>query len=177
MQPSALVENPRPTLFSLTKTLTELFDLLEALEDEADKDAAAAEIDRIVSMELSKKVDGIARFDRECDLEVTKLQSFVIDIEKRIGAIHNRKKQIRDMTSRAMHTLGASKLKGDVYTITLRTGGESVHVSEEGIIPQTYFNRKETMTLDKNRVKSDLKSGKDIPGVELKTGTEVLTIR
>lgn len=167
---------PRQTLFQITETLCQLFDMLESSEPD-EREAITAEIDRVVGAELSQKVDGIARWDRECDLEVAKLQSFVTDIEKRIGAINNRKRQVREMTLRAMKALGATKLRGDVYTISTRAGSESVDVLDEGTIPVTYFNKKETYALDKARVKADLKAGKQIPGASLKTGSDVLTIR
>lgn len=171
-----LIERPKPTLFQITQTLAEMFDMLETAEPE-ERDAITAEIDRVVACELATKVDGIVRFDRNTDCEVASLQALVSDIERKIGVLNGRKRQVREMTLRAMNSLGTKQLKGDIYTVSIRAGSESVDVVDEAVIPPVYFNKKESVQLDKAAVRSALKSGIEIPGVQMKRGDESLTVR
>jgi hypothetical protein len=172
-----VITAPKQTLFAITESLVSMFDMLESSETPEDREVIEREISRVVGMELSQKVDGIVRFDRHVDLEVASLQELIKDVERKIGTLNSRKRQVREMTLRAMQALGATKLKGDLYSVSLRPGMESVNVTDEDQIPHTYFNRKEVMQLDKNRLKADLKAGVQVAGASLKTGDEILSIR
>lgn len=176
--PEALIEAPRQTLLEISDTISQMLQIMEECQDDpAAFQTIDAEIRRMVEVDLSAKVDSIGWLDKKIDLEVAGLQDLIKDIEAKIGTLHRRKKRMRDFVHYAMARLGTTKIKGQVTTISIRPGVESVDVKSEDEIPVSYFTEKTVLQLDKNKLKADLQAGVAVTGAALKTGSDILTIR
>jgi hypothetical protein len=195
---------PARSLMQITDDLVQCFELLDAAADE-DKPLLEQEIQRIISVELATKVDGIAWFQKRCDAEVALIQDVIKEIETRIGSWNKRKQRVRDMVKGAMNHIGASMLKGKVHSISLGKGAESLEITDEYEIPKDMRLQSITMTVaqwdeiaamlpsdcilfnaqvarseirpDSKAVRAALKAGTVVPGAQLKRGEDILTIR
>lgn len=174
---SDVVVAPKQTLFQIAESIGQMFDLLEWASSPEEQEAIEVELRRIIETELAQKVDGLVHFDRSCDLEVAKLQDLSRAIDAKIGTLNNRKMRIRNMTKLVMRNLGTNRLKGDIHSINLRDGVESVDVQDQTKIPGDYWQAKTTMAIDRIAIKNDLKAGIDVPGATLKVGEPILSIR
>jgi hypothetical protein len=167
---------PNRSLLQITDDLVLMFELLDSCH-ESERHYVEQELQRIISVELATKVDGIAFFQKRCDAEVALLQDVTKEIETRIGSWNKRKQRVRDMVKGAMNHIGASLLKGKVHSISLSTGRESIEITDESKIPPTYIIEQVVRTVDRKALTAALKQGAVIPGAQLKRGDDILTIR
>ena len=73
-----------------------------------------------------------------------------------------------------MLQLDKTKIKGDLFNVSVRNNAESVEILNESALPEDAF--KVTRTPDKTAIKEALKNGHDIDGATLKR-TQSLQIR
>ena len=73
-----------------------------------------------------------------------------------------------------MMQLDKTKIKGDLFNVSVRNNAESVEILNESALPEDAF--KVTRTPDKTAIKEALKNGHDVDGATLKR-TQSLQIR
>ena len=73
-----------------------------------------------------------------------------------------------------MLQLDKTKIKGDLFNVSVRNNAESVEILNESALPEDAF--KVTRTPDKTAIKEALKNGHDVDGATLKR-TQSLQIR
>ena len=134
MEP-ANIQAPKQSLLQIKDALLQMFYMLESAEQEADRQTIRDEIARVASTELAQKVDGIAAFDKHCDLEVSELEGLICEIDARIGQIKARKRLVRSMVRGSMHDLGAVTLRGKVRNIGLQDGSYSLVIENADLLP------------------------------------------
>lgn len=174
---TALANTRTQSLIQLADTLTGLFDLLDQAESEEERVAIAAEIERVVAMELADKTDAIAWFDRHTDAQIDLLKGESEDIARMIASWQRRKARIREITRLAMQRLGITLLKGRVHTISLRDGSDSVELTGEPVPPEYCTLVPAQLRPDKASIKRAIKSGAVVTGAELRTGEPTIVIR
>jgi uncharacterized protein YdaU (DUF1376 family) len=169
---------PNRSLIQVADDLLQIFELLDAA-DAAEKPAIEAEIERIISMEMATKVDGIAWFQKRCDAEVELLKDVRAEIEARMDSWDRRRARVREMAKRAMGMIGATLIKGKVHSVSLSKGRVSLAIENEADLPDDYKTTRTTVTVEVDRiaVARDLKAGKLIPGAKLVRGDEYVVIR
>lgn len=97
----------------------------------------------------------------------------VLDAEK---SIHTRAKKLENKIDSLKEYLGYHLINCKIKEITqspyfvikLKNNAAHVHVKDKALIPQDYFKRHETFTIDKELIKFDINRGIDVPGCELK---------
>jgi hypothetical protein len=171
-------EAVRP-LFNITGELVTLFEIAENEEaGENERAYARAEIERIATTELAKKTDGIAWFDKHCDVQVDGLRQIKQEADLRISAWERRKQSVRDYVRQCMQSVGVRSLKGNIKTISLRAGSESVVVMDESALPTEYMRIiPEQRVPDKAAIAKAIRSGRNVPGAVMSRGEDVISIR
>lgn len=123
---------------------------------------------------FDKKAENIVKFIKNLDADAKALK----DEEKRLSEKRKTKensiKWLKFYLQNNMEMLDKKKIKAGIFNINIQKNPPSVNVINENIIDDEYFiiERK----LDKQKLKSDLKDGKEIMGAELQQG-ESLRIR
>jgi predicted nucleic acid-binding Zn-ribbon protein len=151
------------SLFQIQSELMSLFNAIEEAEGEITQEQS--EQLTITRGELQQKGLNYVHYIKklEQDLELAKVY------EEQIKSWKNKKTKMIERLKDAL--LDAVKIHGtietDIFKISTRKS-ESVEVNDEQIIPMYYFSSKLVKTLDKAKVKEDIKKGETIPGVELR---------
>jgi hypothetical protein len=125
---------PKQSTYDIIDMLVQVFDELEVATDE-ERPVIEAELQRIVSMELANKVDGLAMFGKRCDAESALLDDFIEEAKHRKSYWEKRKRKTREIIHWAMSKIGVTLLKGKIHTISLRQGAKSVVVRNEALLP------------------------------------------
>lgn len=139
-------------------------DLDEAFFDTLDGETDAVEIAaRLLAGALSADalVDAIVGEQRD-----------LADRKKRIEA---RGSAYRGQLLAVIDAMGVKKLELPRGTISRRNGLQSLHIADETAIPSQLC--KTTIAPDKAAIKAQLLAGENVPGAELLTGADGVTIR
>jgi hypothetical protein len=80
---------------------------------------------------------------------------------------------MRALAKDLMDAAGQPMVRLPIATLSIRDGSQSVSVVDERMLPQGYFTR----IPNKTAIKERLKAGEAIPGAELVTGEQTLSVR
>ena len=162
-------------IYELTQGIQLLWDLME--NGEIDDDTL---VDAMMNSqeELKIKLEGYCKFikNMESDIEGLKAE------EKRLAA---RRKTMENTIERAkfamkfaMNTAGETKVKGDLFNISIQANPKSVVIDEQYIenIPDKYLVPQEPK-IDKKLMKEDIENGVNLDGVAHLEQSESVRIR
>ena len=157
------------TLYELTGNYLKL---LEYAED-SDPTLYHDTMDSITDA-IEDKAVGYAKVDKELAKDEKALKDEASRLSARAESINNNRKILKQNLQEAMETTGKTKIKTPEFTIYIQKNNPSVNIMDEHDIPAYLYETKHV--LDKKRISSLLKEGKDVPGAEL-TRSESLRIR
>lgn len=151
---------------SLFQINTELFEVVRNIE-EAGGEATPEQENalQISRQELKTKGLNYVHYIKklENDLELAKVY------EEQLKAFKARKEKTIEKLKSAL--LDAVDLHGpieaDIFKIGTRKS-ESVEITEESRLPMHYYTQKIVKSIDKMKIKEDLKNGQDVPGAILR---------
>ena len=159
-------------LYELTENYLNLQELLE--NEEIPKEMVTEALDN-VGEELEAKAENIAKLIKTLEVDITGYKQEETRLSTKRKSLENRVKSLKEYLDNAMKVTGKTKFKGQLFSFSIQKNPPSVNVVDEKLIPEEYFIPQEP-TLDKKRLLTDIKSGVEIPGAEIKQ-TESLRIR
>lgn len=123
---------------------------------------------------ISEMVDvrylGLERMDSSIEFFEKKIEEF-----KRISlSLKNAQKFILDSIKNHMIETGKKELTGSEYQFKLSSSAPKVMIVDQDLIPESYKNEVIEFSIDKNRIKDDLKKGIPVDGCILE---EVYALR
>lgn len=107
---------------------------------------------------------------------VTAVKARISDMQERIDRIHDRAKKKRDLVGTVMERATIRKLTEPDMTVSLRASAPPLIVTDETIIPDTYWIT-QSPKLDKKGIIGAIKNGQNIPGAFLGNTTLTISIR
>lgn len=193
------------TFLSMVDDLITMFEIIETASEQ-DRELVRLEMERLVTTELSKKVDGIGHMIKQRVAgEVALMEDFKRAADKKILYWKNVETSLRNLVKYGLVKLNADSVKGSLYSFTISSGRESLVITDEKAVPSQYkevsvtmnlalwdaaiqswpanvlqtvtTGSKQVLYLDKESIKKALKDKVEIPGAELKGGDDILTIR
>ena len=126
----------------------------------------------ILHTELHDKENGVYWFYKNIDSKITLAQEYKDKADKIIKKLKYTQERLKGLVIEAY---GASKqlpAHDEFNPIKIMKTGK-VEILDETKIPDEYYIEKIEKRLDKRRILEELKEGKDIPGVTLKTNKHV----
>ena len=146
------------------------------------------DMERLESMDLDEQTfqDTLEGLSGDLELKATNVAMFVRNLEASAEAIKNAEKQmaerrkaieakaekIRNYLKENMLRTGISKIDCPYFQLSIRKNPPAVEVIDQALIPDEYFDIPEppAPTLNKNRLKDDLKNGVVVEGAKLTSG-------
>jgi len=104
------------------------------------------------------------------------LRTRLDDMTKRLSRFEERGVKKRQLALQAMSEAGLSKLEEADFTVSLRAGAPSLVVVTEEQVPDDYWVP-QPPKLNRQALLNGLKTGQDIPGVQLSNRKSILTVR
>lgn len=157
------------TIYELTGSYLKL---LEYAED-SDPTLYHDTMDSITDA-IEDKAVGYAKVDKELAKDEVALREEVQRLSARATVIANNRKRLKRNLQDSMVAIGSKKIKTPEFTIYIQRNNPSVSILDEHEIPAYLYETKQV--LDKKRISTMLKEGKDVPGAEL-TRSESLRYR
>lgn len=156
-------------LYELTASYQEVLDQIE--------EGATDLTDTLESISdaVEDKVENIAKLIKTLDAEAAGIKVEEQRLADGRKSRENHAKRLKEFAESAMLQTGQKKIKGPLFTIAIQKNPPSVDVSDESLIPKSYFIE-QAPTLNRKEVLQDLKLGLSVPGAEIKQ-TESLRIR
>ena len=111
----------------------------------------------------------------EADAQAASVAQIIERYQDRASAIKSRKEALKRSLKAIMAATGQTKIPHALATISLRKGSDSLVITNEEDIPSQLC--KVTITPDKAAIKNQLKAGAEVPGAELVTGPETISMR
>ena len=157
------------TLYQLTSDYNQVIALLG--DDEYDKQALQ---DTLASIEgaIEVKAHNIVKLIKSMNTDA--IDAEIKRLTDRKKAINNRKDGLKQYLQTQMELLGKDKIKGELFTWTIKNNPPALEITDSSIIPAKY--QVVSYSVDNTAIKSDLKAGAEVPGARLTQGRS-LTIR
>jgi hypothetical protein len=148
--------------------LEEISLMLEVSDDELTEEQKATMdtyLDELAGQEADK-VDGIGQWMRLETARAEALKAEATRLSNRAKSIQNRINWLKCGYLSSMERAGVKKVRGEVYTMSVRTT-DIVRIVDEAVLPEEFVKVTKTTAPDKVALKSALKEGREIPGAEL----------
>lgn len=121
--------------------------------------------------ERKKKLEGVALYYKELEVEAEALDAEAKKLLARAKSVRNRAEWFKKYISDSMIGNGDTELKTSRCAITFRKS-EKVIV-DEGILPKMYLVKKVDYSADKKMIKEVLKSGKKVRGAYIEVNQNI----
>lgn len=163
------------TLYELTGQYQALLALAE------DPDTNPQLIDdsfEALSGEIEDKADGYAKVRAELMAQSASLKAEIDRMKARKDAVDKNIDRLMKSLENAMILTGKTKFKTDLFSFGIQKNPAAVVIDEAYIenIPEEYLIQQEPK-IDRQKIKEDLKAGKDLEGIAHLEQSESLRIR
>ena len=153
----------------MSKSLTEITrDLLIAKNEYEifESDDLKERIDQLRN-EQYKNEDGIYFFYKDFDKEIDIFDEQIKKAQRYVKFLKNEQERMKAYVVSSHQLTGSLPKHSALNPIKIRESAGSVDIIDEEIVPEEYFIWTTTKRLDKKRILTDLKAGKEIKGVRL----------
>jgi hypothetical protein len=163
------------TLYELT---SEYMELLAMLEDPDTDEAVILDTLEGVGGELEEKADNYARVMRQMDADAAAIKAEEERLYNRRKSLENRSVWLKQRLKSVMEMTGKKKIKTELFSFGIQKNPASVVIDEQYIenIPAEYLIAQDPK-IDRQKIKEDLKAGKDLEGIAHLEQSESLRIR
>lgn len=156
------------SLYELSQDLIALRDL---------EDIEASEIVAIIQSEIVNKGKGVIQVIRSLDIDVDVIKAEIDRLNKIKRIKENNIKRLREYTKSCMEQMEIKKLETPIGNITIRKGASTLKINDESKLPDKYIEVIQTYKVNKDLLKSDIKSGLDIEGAYMTEPGTTLMIK
>lgn len=119
---------------------------------------------------LADKLESYAMVIRNIESDVEGLKAEEKRLADRRKTMENGIKRMETAMHESMSSTGEQKIQSEKFTFTIQKNPPALKVVDESIIPIEYVTVEEVRKIDKESIKQQLKSGEEIPGVEMTQG-------
>ena len=157
---------------------SEYMALLSMLEDPDADDEIINDTLEAIDGELEAKADGYARVMRQMDADAAAIKEEEERLYKRRKGLEERSAWLKRRLQMVMEQTGKTKFCTELFSFSVQNNPASVVIDEQYIenIPEEYLIRQDPK-IDRNKMKEDLKAGKDLGGICHLEQTQSLRIR
>lgn len=152
-------------------TLYEIVPALSKLEELADQDETMIEYLDGAKMTFNEKLENIVKVDRQIDFGIGMLEAEIKRLTELRKLYDNKRKNLKLYLTRNlkpyMDDKGLKEIKTDIAKLSFRKSTQ-LEITNDEEVPAEYKTIKQTIQIDKMKIKKDLSEGKEVGGVKLK---------
>lgn len=144
----------------------------QAIENGEDLDLILQSIDEAIE----EKAENYAKVMRNMEGDVSVIDSEIDRLIQRKTVIQNGIKRMKEALYQNMKQVGKKKFKTELFSFTIaKNGGKTpIVIQDESQVPMEY--QKATYSIDKDKIREELESGKELGFAELGVRGESLRI-
>lgn len=148
-----------------------LFEINKAIKEIVDKDNIDPETlkDTMDALTLTReaKLDGLAGLIERDSADIDFLSNKIKQLTEQKRHYENQKNNLQNYMTEVIDDAGIKELHTEHYILKPRNFMQKTIISDERKIPKDYVITKEVSKIDKKKLYSDMKDGKQIPGAYL----------
>jgi hypothetical protein len=163
-----------PSIFELTKEQAEL---KQKVEDGLFSEDDVQDTFEGMEHELNEKISNYCHVINSMTAEQTTIENEISRLQVLLGEKKNQIKRVKQTLIAGLSGIEKTKFDTGLFKGHIRKGVQSVNIVNVSDIPEKFIEVKVQEVPDKTAIKSALKAGERIPGVELKTGDSSLVIK
>lgn len=144
--------------------LEEMF--AESIDEETGEITDMEQIEELkseIDKQIVKKSNGIVYFIREREMTVDSINSEIKRLQSLKKNYENKTKRFKEYVTYSLEKLGLTKVETPMGILSLRKSS-SVNVIDEGKLDMKYMKEKIEFTVDKTKIKKDIKNGVAVNG-------------
>lgn len=151
------------TLYELTAEYQQLLDLAE--DPDIPEEALADSLEAL-GMDIEDKADGYAKVIAQLNADAAALKAEIDRLMARKRTIERNVDRMKDSLKSAMILTGKTKFKTELFSFNVQKNPVAVVIDEQYIenIPEEYLIPQDPK-VDKQKLKDDLKAGRDLEGI------------
>lgn len=151
------------TLYELTIEYQQLLDLAE--DPDIPEEALADSLEAL-GMDIEDKADGYAKVIAQLNADAAALKAEIDRLTARKRTIERNVDRMKDSLKSAMILTGKTKFKTELFSFNVQKNPVAVVIDEQYIenIPEEYLIPQDPK-VDKQKLKDDLKAGRDLEGI------------
>lgn len=151
------------TLYELTN---DFMMLLEMAEDPDTDPEALQDTMEALSMDIEDKADGYAKVIRQLEANVAACKAEINRLKTYVTTMENSKARFKDNLQSTMEVTGKRKFKTPLFSFSVKKNPPSLVLDEldTARIPADYLIPQEPK-VDTEKLKNDIKAGKDLDGI------------
>lgn len=125
------------------------------------------------SGDLQEKGVAVASFIKNLEADEVAIDAAICSMEIRRNQIKKRRKAMLDYLKDNMERTGITEISCPYFVAKTKKCPPSVEVANEKYIPDRYFTKKETFSLNRVELKKAIQQGEIIEGVSIKQNTRL----
>ena len=151
------------TLYELTAEYQQLLDLAE--DPDIPEEALADSLEAL-GMDIEDKADGYAKVIAQLNADAAALKAEIDRLTARKRTIERNVDRMKESLKSAMILTGKTKFKTELFSFNVQKNPVTVVLDEQYIenIPEEYLIPQDPK-VDKQKLKDDLKAGRDLEGI------------
>lgn len=155
-------------LYEIADDYREALEVLTDLEDEAVQDTLEG-----LKGALEKKSINIAYYVGNLEATATAIGNAVKKMNTRKEAFQKKADSIRNWLKINMESCKIHSIEAPEFSLKIVKNPPKLIINDDELIPKRYKKEVITTTTNKNWIKSDISSGEEVPGAELKQSTRL----
>lgn len=157
-------------IFEASKSIKDLDVLLE--NDEIDEQTYRDSIE-LIQESLNENVDNLTRYNIKLQAQLAECEMYKKQVDEHKKKIERKIKRLNDFLVNVMNISNIDKLTGNTSEIKT-SSSKYVEVLDMNKIPKDYIVETVKYSVDKNKIKEDIKNGVNIDGAILETRKKIL---
>ncbi len=149
------------SLYSISERFVELFNRDDLTEEEF------IEQGNILGAMLQNKSENIVGYNFTLESNKNVVKSEIERLQGICKAIEERQDKFNKYVKENMEKLGLEKIPTAIGNLTIKKNPASVNIIDETLIGPEYIKEKITTSIDKTKIKEDIKKGLIVLGAEL----------
>lgn len=162
------------TLFDIVKNHKSLDEILLEQDGEITDQQQEQIVDSWmieIKSDLATKADGYKYRMDNIDSASKALRDRARQVSNAASVLENLSDLLKEKMKQAMIEMGVTHIDGNQFKFKLSDGRSSAVVTHQDLLPSKYMVETISLSVDKDKILEDLKSGVDVPGAELKTAS------
>ncbi|EGO2729428.1 siphovirus Gp157 family protein [Enterococcus faecalis] len=149
-----------PTLYELSNDYLKVLSLAEELDDGTLKDTLDS-----INDSIDLKVENTAKVIKELESTSSIVDTEIKRLQARKKALSTSVDNLKGYLQQEMEKVGKTKIKGELFNVSIRNNQASVKITDEKLIPSGFLIP-QPPKVDKKALKEELKHG-EVEGAEL----------
>lgn len=159
-------------LFELALEYKEAYDSLMSIEGAATEDIQDT-LDGVM-MPFEEKVVHISSMIQNMKYMLIAIEEAKKDIEKKKERVEKSIESLKRYVINGMSLAKIHEISCPTYTVSLKKNPPKLNITDDKLVPDTYYRTETKRFIDNAQVRSDLKNNVDVPGAELTQGMSLI---